>query len=131
MENIFAVQKLYSPRSFLVENNALQDMVIDFLKEYSKNHTDTQKPFIKGHYTGTNKNEEFGLGSLEIDFYHEDWIIPWADRKDHKLSCKCGFCKWKEEVVGHPLCETTDILMASWLAKENSRRSSVGQIRLI
>ena len=129
VEEMEAIQKIYNPRSFLVENNALQDMVIDFIK--AKNKNAGNKMMIKGFCTGSNKLDvNTGLPSLEVDFYNNDWIIPMGDRT-HGVGCKCSFCAWKEEVIGHPLHEITDGLMASWFAKQNSKSSLIGRIRIL
>jgi len=131
LEQIYLVQEQYKPKSFLVENNALQDMVIDFLKEDVKKGKHSSSPFIKGHFTGSNKLDlDNGVDSLEVDFYNDRWIIALGD-KEHKLSCKCGFCKWQDEMNGHPFYETTDSVMACWLAKENARKSMSGRIRIL
>lgn len=131
LENILSVQKLFSCHSFLVENNALQDMVIDLLKEYVKERKIDKRPFIKGRFTGSNKLDiDHGLGSMEVDFYNERWQIPESDI-NHKMNCRCGFCRWKNEVIGYPFFSTDDVLMASWFARENARKSSIGRIRLL
>jgi hypothetical protein len=131
LKEIKAVNRIFKPKSFLVENNSLQDMVIDFLKEDAKTSEDKSKPSIKGFCTGSNKADlETGLPSLEVDFYNERWKIGFADR-EHKLTCKCGFCKFKDEVLGHPLYPSTDVLMSAWFARENARKSAVGKIRIL
>jgi hypothetical protein len=131
LEQIYIVQDMLHPKSFLVENNALQDMVIDLLKEDIKKKNIISTPFIKGYYTGTGKLDlDTGLSSLELDFSNDKWFICMGD-KEHSISCKCGLCKWKDEVMGHPFYETTDILMASWIARENARKSIVGKIRIL
>jgi hypothetical protein len=131
LQEIKAVQKLWKPRSFLVENNALQDMVIDFFKEDAKRSGEKNRPSIKGHCTGTNKLDlETGLPSLEVDFYNENWKVCTGDR-EHKITCRCGFCKFKDEVIGHPLYPTSDVLMSAWFARENARKSAIGKIRIL
>ena len=131
LKEMESVHRLLKPKSFLVENNALQDMVIDFLKADSKNSDGKSRLSIKSHCTGTNKLDlETGLPSLEVEFSNERWKVAFGDRP-HKLNCICGFCKFRDEVIGHPLYPSTDILMAAWFARENARKSAVGKIRLL
>ena len=80
LEQIYLVQEAYSPKSFLVENNALQDMVIDFLKDDAKKKNHLSTPFIKGFFTGSNKLDlDNGVNALEVDFYNER----------HSDGCEC------------------------------------------
>jgi hypothetical protein len=129
LQEIRNVQKLFKPKSFLIENNALQNMVIDLFK--SGVDGDISRPVIKRHFTGMNKlDADVGLPRLEVEFYNGSWIVCFGD-KDHKANCKCGFCKFKNEVIGHPLYESTDILMAAWLAWTSARKGLIGRIRML
>lgn len=109
----------FKPRVLVVENNAYQQSLIEWLHENGlHNFTDRIVPFT----TGTQKmNPQIGLPSIEIEFERGQWQIPQKDYIDHDSQCNCGFCIWVKEVENYPFSSSTDVLMASWFAREGLR----------
>lgn len=107
------IDRRYGPDLFLVENNGLQDAVLEWGHELN-----TTLP-VQGFLTHTNKADPvMGLPGLEVEFENEGWIIP---RPAHSLDCDCAWCRLWTELLGHPLAETTDLVMALWFAREAAR----------
>lgn len=121
------VEAEWKPMVFLVENNAVQERVIDLLSIIP----DTASLPIAGYFTGKQKMDlDIGLPSLSLEFQNGLWHIPWRGRgrtnnppDGHGAICNCAWCQWYyDEVTVHPMSETTDLLMAFWLARESFRK---------
>lgn len=98
---------------FRVENNAAQDLLLQFMRE-----SNVDVP-IRPHTTGANKaREDFGVPSMFSEFANGMWIIPNAMN---------GLCEPEvqrfinECLYYNPSKHTGDILMAAWFAREQGR----------
>ncbi|MFH1574632.1 MAG: hypothetical protein ABIG68_11655 [Acidobacteriota bacterium] len=110
------IHRLYRPNIMMVENNALQGAVLEWGLELNATLP------VKGWLTGHNKSDPFlGLPGLEVEFSNEGWMIP---RPAHTFDCACAWCRLWEELTGHPLAATTDLVMALWFAREAARASA-------
>ena len=107
------IERAHRPALFMVENNGLQDAVIEWGLELNATLP------VQGFLTGKNKADPvMGLPGLEVEFENEGWIIP---RPEHALDCECAWCRLWAELLGHPLGESTDLVMALWFAREAAR----------
>lgn len=96
-----------------METNAAQDFMRQWSLEFDK-----QLP-IQSHNTGKNKRDpHFGLESIFIGLENRAWVIP--PEKDR------GIAQWLDEVKNYdPDKHPGDLLMASWIAREQARASGV------
>ncbi len=98
----------------MVESNAAQDYLIQFASEL------VTMP-MKKHNTGMNKHDiRFGVESIGNEFEQAKWMIP----------CTIdgvpppAIASWLSECTNYcPSEHTGDRLIASWIARENARRS--------
>ncbi len=105
----------YKPDVIIVENNAYQTALIEWIQESKKeyNFWDKILPFTTGMQKA---DEQLGLPALEIEFENRSWRIPCQEQTTHQPGCRCTFCRWIAEVHGYPMYASTDCLMASWFA---------------
>ena len=100
----------------MVENNGLQQMFIDWLKD-----DDPRLPICAFH-TGSQKTDEIiGLPSLDVEFENGQWLFPKSFIRDHELGCNCAWCRFVSEFQSHPQYSTDDIVMAAWFFREAAR----------
>ncbi len=97
---------------FMVENNAVQQLVVEFFQ------TDLKIP-IQPFATGRNKaHPEFGVASMAVEMSQGLWIAPNTNGILHP-----EVQAWVNECAAYtPQAHTGDRLMASWLAREALRR---------
>lgn len=97
---------------FMVENNAVQQLVVEFLQH------DTGIP-IHPFHTGRQKaHPEFGVESMAVEMAQGQWIIPNVNGIVHP-----NVQRWINECAAYtPSAHTGDHLMASWFAREALRR---------
>ncbi len=105
-----------TPSYVVVENNAVQQALIDFLSEPNIGRPDMPiMPFT----TGKNKADpNIGLPSLALEFERGIWSIP---QFPHYASCSCNWCRLLREFREHPNGATSDGVMAVWFAREGIR----------
>ncbi len=119
-ETITAILKLYKDwnvDAIVVENNQYQEALIQWLEEFN------QSLPVYSHYTTSEKHDpEIGLPSMALEFEKQKWIIP-VGKLPHDSDCKCGKCKWIDELLMYPFGETSDILMASYFARNFWRKN--------
>lgn len=98
----------------LVENNAAQDFIRQFIVAGSAVPV---LPFT----TGKNKaHPEFGVESLAVELHNAKWIIP-----NHGGRSSVDVEAWIAEMLYYsPDAHTGDRLMASWFAREGSRKKA-------
>lgn len=102
----------------VVENNAAQDYIVQFLKEKGV----PVRPFT----TGKNKAHPiYGLESIAAELARDEWIIP--SNEDGTLHPEIK--AWTEEMLYYdPKGHAGDRLMASWFAREGMRRYSFSRV---
>lgn len=101
----------------MVENNSFQEALITHL---NKTH-----PFIpvEGFTTGANKHHlALGLPGFQIQLRERNWVIPKGDCPKADTFHQCIVEQWEGEMMGYPVGETSDVLMAWWLAENAVRR---------
>lgn len=112
----------------VVENNAAQDFILQFVRE--QNVTVPILPFT----TGKNKaHPEFGVESIAAEFAARRWVIP----SHNGAPVDVEVDKWIQEMLFYdPRAHSGDRLMACWFAREIARRaqgltSDVGGVRVV
>lgn len=97
---------------FIVENNAAQDYIVQFLR-----NADFTLP-VRGLTTGKNKaHPEFGVESIAAELEGGRWLIPNKKGVLHR-----EVHKWVDELLYYdPKEHTGDRVMASWFAREGAR----------
>lgn len=109
---IMDVNDLYHPGLFLVENNAYQASLIEWISDKYPN-ADLN---ITGYFTGGQKIDLLiGVPSLVTKFDQGRWVIP-HEPENHGETCQCETCIWIREMLGFPVFKPDDTVMASWLA---------------
>lgn len=112
-EMIAQLNSKYIPHVIMVENNAYQQSLIDWMSTKDYRGLPIQ-PFT----TGKQKvSETIGLPALDVQFERGMWkfYLP-----DHDVSCKCAFCQFAKEMKYYPIAETSDSVMAFWFAERGS-----------
>jgi hypothetical protein len=116
VEQCLSVQSEYSPDVFIVENNAVQERFMEWLQDAGGADINT-----KAFQTGANKADpEAGVPGMDIEFSNGLWKVCTA-HVQHGEDCTCPWCRWMKEVKYYPIYGSTDILMASWFAREEAR----------
>lgn len=102
---------------FIIENNAMQQMLIDMLRD------ETDIPIVPFR-TGTNKaHPYFGVESLAAEMAGGKWIIPSKAGAPDFTGVDKEVGEWISEMLFYdPKEHTGDRLMASWLAREGARQ---------
>lgn len=100
---------------FLVENNAAQDFLLQFLR------AGTNVP-VRPFTTGRNKvHPEFGVESLAAEMAAGKWIIPNRDGKMHsEVEALVN-----EMLYYDPKSHTGDRLMSLWMSREAARQGTI------
>lgn len=118
VSKIFETHVRYKSR-ILVEDNGAQD----FIRQFAK-HLNTTIPVYPFNTRGTgkvgNKNHpQYGVEGIAAEMADCRWIIPCRD----DLSTSPEIEAWIQEMLYYdPVGHTGDRLMASWFAREGSRR---------
>jgi len=109
---LIRMYKQYQPEVIMIESNATQSMMQDWISEVSK------LP-LKPYYTGVQKHLiSVGIPSLRVELDNNMWMIPsW----DHPLECSCSWCQWKREVLAYPYSKRDDTVFAWWFSREAIR----------
>ncbi len=106
----------WHPKIFMVENNAYQDALIQWMEEIGYAGLPIM-PFT----TGKNKADpNTGLPSLAVEFERLGWNIPMSG-SDHEEGCQCTICIWLSEMCSYPIGKYTDTVMGCWFAREAAR----------
>lgn len=100
---------------FLVENNAAQDFILQFLR------AGTAVP-VRPFTTGRNKvHPEFGVESLAAELAAGKWVIPNRDGRLHpEVDALVN-----EMLYYDPRAHTGDRLMSMWFAREAARQGAI------
>jgi len=93
---------------------------------------------MRSFFTGATSKMDIatGVSSIGVEMENGNWEIPMKNHEESGMiggdQCRCSFHKYLTELRHYPLSETTDIVMASWLAREAARRYRGGSfIRVI
>jgi hypothetical protein len=116
VRELFKINDKWSPKITMVENNAYQQTLIQWMHEFDPE----KKMLIKPFTTLSKADPETGLPGLSLEFEQSGWIIPRAG--NHSFACQCPICLWLEEMETYPIGRSKDILMASWFASEPIRK---------
>ena len=126
LRRMLMVVRRYPNNFFRVETNA----GFAFLAQGAKNpeimralgasEEDLQRLRIRPHVTGKKKMDpETGIRSMCIDFEQQRWLIPC----DQSGKCERIVDEWINHLINFdPVSHTSDLIMATWLASEESRR---------
>jgi len=123
VEIMSSLNEAYNEPVFIVENNGVQQMIIDFLEIAGQAEGMGEK--IVPYYTGSQKMDLLvGVPSLAVEMEKGLWKICMGDGV-HPAECNCGFCAWLKELDDFPLGKFSDTIMAGFFAREGYRRSRV------
>ena len=117
LAHIVAQFKVWNWRRLNAENNAAQDLIVDFIKEYKDKDGSQVKIPVKAFSTqaGNKHDLEIGIQSMDIEFNQGKWLFVGGDKK-HPKGCNCGFCTLVTQVKMAPQMQADDALMALWMA---------------
>jgi hypothetical protein len=130
------IQLNFKPVLFMVENNAAQDYIVQFLRgsdeilsaivldgqqDMRSLRTITSQIRVQGFTTGKNKADPtYGVRAMAIDFAARKWRIPRGTQTEAWI---------KEMTTFTPLEHTGDRLMASWFGDRACSKGTGGRIR--
>jgi hypothetical protein len=120
-----AVEKYDGPVYNLIveedESYVVEDYIVHNAQDYILQFARAQNASvpIKAHTTGRNKaHPEYGVESLFVEIQNGAWIIPC----DHAGRCHPNVQRWVDACLYYqPDAHVDDVLMASWLAREQAR----------
>jgi hypothetical protein len=125
-KQIEEVYRAWRPIVINVENVALQEMLLEWMRLYMSEGKMEYMP-IEGFMTGKQKSDPMiGLPSMELEFKNGMWLIPFFDQRHDDDNCDCPWCTWKREMSTYPFASTTDTVMSCWFAREGIRRYAMG-----
>ena len=108
------VDRLFSPEIIMVETNALQTAIVEWIQECSDKFLFWDR--VSSYQTqGDVKRSETGIPGMETEFANKGWIIPIEE--EHDPECDCGFCTFISEMNSFPFNLTNDTVMACWFAR--------------
>ena len=107
--------KRHTTEWVMVENNAYQDSIIDWIKANKTEFNFWQR--VDAHTTGRQKSDVlYGLPGMEVEFKNKAWSIASSAWSGHLSTCKCDWCRWRREFEMYPKAAATDMVMATWFA---------------
>jgi hypothetical protein len=125
VDKILDINRRYLPSVIVVENNAAQDYILQFVRNRSA------APIVP-FTTGKNKLDvAFGVPSIGTEMANGKWVIP-----NEGGTCHREVDAWiREMLYFDPRAHTGDRLMASWFAREGVRltdmRVETGRVDLM
>ncbi len=115
------INRKHKPEIIMVESNGYQQTFSTWVKEFYPNEILPLRSF----HTGVNKNSiEGGLPLLALDFKFGRWVVYLGAshlRPSHSKNCKCPICLWLQECREYPHGRFSDLLMASYFAREAAK----------
>lgn len=112
-EKIVAAINKWKPIAVLVENNAYQNSLIEWIEAL---YPEYAAP-IEGLFTGRQKaDEELGIPGLAAEMKAGKWEIPFDPGHAIGLGCQCPRCVFVAEMEDYPATKA-DVLMAAWFAR--------------
>ncbi|RLI98312.1 MAG: hypothetical protein DRO99_01025 [Candidatus Aenigmatarchaeota archaeon] len=126
---IVALWRRYKPQLVLVENNSYQAALVDLIRVIAQNEPIT----VKGQFTGSQKwSPDEGLPRLHAEMANRMWIIPRKQCLHHADDPTCVVCQWLKEMREFPYGQTSDIIMAMWLADTAATTSmTFGEVPIV
>lgn len=121
-EYILEVNAWHDPDTWIVENNAYQETLGDWVQEKIKNDPRWKGTSIRWHSftTGRNKaDEEVGLPALAAEFDNHAWVIPTNGGTIEQMGA--NWAVWALEMRNYGITDLSDSVMACWFAKEGCR----------
>lgn len=105
-----------------VENNAYQDALIDWVRKEKADFPYWMKiePYTTGQLSKI--DETVGLPVLEVEFKNEAWVFPYSEWETHPATCRCDWCRLKEEIKNYPKGKSYDGLMAMFFARDAANK---------
>jgi len=108
------VDRLYQPEVIIVETNAFQGSLVEWVAEESNKYVFWDR--IMSYETlGSIKRSEVGLPAMEVEFSNRSWRVMMPN---HDSECDCGFCMFIKEMNSYPFSATSDHVMGCWFARE-------------
>jgi hypothetical protein len=121
---VVEINRQYQPMVIMVESNAYQDTMQDWIALVSDDKSIPVQPFV----TGSNKaDEQIGLPSLAAEFDNRIWMIPTDELEEDELEEEWpeAWYAWFSEMRGYPASDLSDTVMACWFAREAVRRTNI------
>lgn len=117
---IMATYRAFHPELVVVENNAAQDYLIQWIHE-EQAQGQHQGLCVRGFITGRNKvSKEFGVETLATEMEMRKWVIPTTAENDNSEDKNVEI--WVREMQFYsPDTHTGDCLMAAWFFREAAR----------
>lgn len=106
----------HKPIVIMVENNAYQQAILDWMKADQEMRNLDPIP-LEAFTTGKQKADELlGVPGLAAEFENGMWEIPFDDDHVIGMGCKCGPCTFIVQLGEHPF-GPSDTVMAGWFAR--------------
>ena len=114
-EKIKEINSRLKPLAIMVENNAYQQSIIDWM-----NTKGYQNIPLRAFTTGKQKSDtEIGLPALDVQFERKQWTFYLPE---HQVGCGCAWCQFKREMESYPIYSSTDFVMAFWFSEQAIRK---------
>lgn len=116
------VHTTYNPAFVLVEDNATQDAIIDWISMYKSQYSFWLKLQPTTTTSETKWNAELGLPGLEVEFQNGAWCFPLAEYEgktpedDDPLVAQLA--RYAYEFRTHPIASSSDAVMATMFARQ-------------
>jgi hypothetical protein len=114
-QRIISLDQEYNFRVIVVETNAYQKALVDWLRQMKA------PCWFKVRATVTGKNKvdpALGVRSLEVEFSNLSWVVPAGEFESHPPSCACGWCAWRREMEDYPMGAADDFVMSTWFCRQ-------------
>jgi len=113
---VLDVHAEHHPLVIMIESNAYQATVLDWIRLVSPDASIPLKPFV----TGAQKaDEQLGLPGLQAEFESGAWIIPTDGLDVEEL--ESSWRAWVHEMRSYPVAPLSDTVMACWFAQAGAK----------
>lgn len=121
-DHIEDMNRAHNPTVIMVENNAYQQALIDWVGDSKGRYSYWMKLEAVTTTDGLKADAELGLPGLEVEFAHEAWCFPKSEYEgagqDDEDPKRAAWARLAYEFRYHPIASTSDGVMATWFARQ-------------
>jgi len=120
-EQIRIVDELFSPMVIMVEDNAYQEALLDWISDDKSRFPYWVKIEATTTTGGRKSDLEKGLPGLEVEFSKKGWAFPLSEYENvtpDEAPPAGHWARLAQELRHHPIAATSDGVMALWFARQ-------------
>jgi hypothetical protein len=120
-EQISIVNALLNPIVIMVEDNAYQEAILDWIAADKSKFSWWMKVEPTTTTGGKKSDAEKGLPGLEVEFRREGWVIPYSEFEGatpEDPAPRGDWARLDQEFRFYPLAPSTDGVMSVWFARQ-------------